>query len=75
MQSWDIHCIEFQTYPHYAILRVRNQEMAQEYIIGIVDLKLERIEDGFLKEELLNIDDIPDWLMERYLSYRRETSF
>ncbi len=49
--------------------------MAQEYIIGIVDLKLERIEDGFLKEELLNIDDIPDWLMERYLSYRRETSF
>ena len=75
MCSHGIHCNEFQTYPHYAILRVRNQEMAQAYIIGIVDLKLERIEDGFLKEELLNIDDIPDWLMERYLSYRRETSF
>ena len=75
MCSHGIHCNEFQTYPHYAILRVRNQEMAQEYIIGIVDLKLERIEDGFLQEELLNIDDIPDWLMERYLSYRRETSF
>ena len=37
--------------------------------------QLERIEDGFTKEELLHIDDIPESIMRCYLDYRRDCNF
>lgn len=46
-----------------------------DYDTGIAEYRIERIEEGFTKEELLHIDDIPESIMRCYLDYRRDCNF
>lgn len=46
-----------------------------DYDTGIAEYRIERIEDGFTKEELLHIDGIPESIMRCYLDYRRDCNF